>query len=327
LKQFWLTHKKWITYLKIALAFLTVAFILYKLLIAYNIDEKVALFQFDFSFKNSVFLVFAVLLLFLNWGLETLKWQLLINQFEAINFLDALKAIFSGVTLSIITPNQIGDFAGRVIHLKILNKIKGSLVTVIGHTAQSLVTAIFGMYALLAFLSKADFYVYIYWKYIAIAFLFMHTVVIFGFIRIDFVYNALSRFRFFSKIEQYVVVFKAYSKTQLTQVLLISALRYTVFLFQYVFLLQFFGVQVGLANCFIGVIAVFCIQSVVPSFFLLDIGLRGASALFVFGELSNGNHAFDLGVLLSAYSLWVINMMVPALLGLVFILKHKFSFK
>lgn len=327
MKQFWLTHKKWITYVKIALAIFTVGFILYKLLIAYQIREKVAIFQFNFSFQNVLFLVFAVLLLFLNWGLETFKWQLLINQFEKIKFLDATKAVFSGVTLSIITPNQIGDFAGRVIHLKILNKIKGSLVTVIGHTAQSLVTAIFGMYALLAFAAKADFYVYVYWKYIALAFLVMHAFVILGFIRIDLVYNLLSKFRFFSKIEQYVVVFKAYNKTQLTKILLISALRYTVFLVQYVFLLQFFGVHVGLVNCFIGVIAVFCIQSVVPSFFLLDIGLRGASALFVFGELSNGNHAFDLGILLSAYSLWVINMMVPALLGLVFILQHKFSFK
>lgn len=327
MKQFWLSHNKWITYLKIALAFFTIAFIFYKLLIAYQIDDKFDSFQFEFSIKNTIYLSLAIILLFANWGLETLKWQLLINQFEEIKFLDALKAVFSGVTLSIITPNQIGDFAGRIIHLKTLNKIKGSLVTVIGHTAQSLVTAVFGMYALLAFAAKADFYVYIYWKYIAIAFVIMHAVVIFGFIRIDLVYNALSRFRFFPKIEQYVVVFKSYTKTQLTKVFLISALRYTVFLFQYVFLLQFFGVHVGLVNCFIGVIAVFCIQSVVPSFFLLDIGLRGASALFVFGELSNGNHAFDLGILLSAYSLWVINMMVPALLGLVFILKHKFSFK
>lgn len=327
MKQFWLSHNKWITYLKIALAFFTIAFIFYKLLIAYQIDDKFDSFQFEFSIKNTIYLSLAIILLFANWGLETLKWQLLINQFEEINFLNALKAVFSGVTLSIITPNQIGDFAGRVIHLKTLNKIKGSLITVIGHTAQSLVTAVFGMYALLAFAAKADFYVYIYWKYIAIAFVIMHAVVIFGFIRIDLVYNALSRFRFFTKIEQYVVVFKSYTKTQLTKVFLISALRYTVFLVQYVLLLQFFGVQVGLVNCFIGVIAVFCIQSVVPSFFLLDIGLRGASALFIFGELSNANHTFDLGILLSAYSLWVINMMVPALLGLVFILKHKFSFK
>jgi hypothetical protein len=94
---------------------------------------------------------------------------------------------------------------------------------------------------------------------------------------------------------------------------------------QYMLLLQFFGVHIGLVNCFIGVVAVFCIQSVVPSFILLDIGLRGAAAIFVFEELSNFDKSIELGVLLAAYSLWIINMMVPSLLGLIFILKHRFS--
>lgn len=325
MKQFWQTHKKWITYLKIALAVLTIAFILYKLLVAYQIDKKFIQFHFDFSLRNSLYLVLAILLLFANWGLETAKWHLLINRFEKISFGNSLKAVLSGVTLSIITPNQLGDFAGRVIHLQTLNKIKGSLITVIGHTAQVLVTAIFGMYALLAFTAKVDFYVYIYWKQIAFAFFVMHVFAVIGYVRIDFVYNILSRTRFIGKIEKYIIVFKSYSKTQLTKVLLFSIIRYTVFLLQYVLLLQFFGVHIGLVNSFIGVIAVFCIQSVVPSFILLDIGLRGAAAIFVFEELSNFDKSIELGVLLSAYSLWIINMMIPSLLGLIFILKHRFS--
>ena len=325
MKQFWQTHKKWITYLKIALAVFTIAFILYKLLVAYQIDKKFIQFQFNFSFQNSLFLLLAILLLFANWGLETAKWHLLINQFEKISYRNSLKAVLSGVTLSIITPNQIGDFAGRVIHLQTLNKIKGSLITVIGHTAQVLVTAIFGMYALLAFTAKADFYVYMYWKQIAFAFFIIHAFAIIAYIRIDILYNILSRTKFFNKIEKYIIVFKSYSKTQLTKVLLFSIIRYTVFMVQYMLLLQFFGVHIGLVNSFIGVVAVFCIQSVVPSFILLDIGLRGAAAIFVFEELSNFDKSIELGVLLAAYSLWIINMMVPSLLGLVFILKHRFS--
>jgi hypothetical protein len=325
LKQFWQTHKKWITYLKIAFAILTILFILYKLFVAYQIDKKVIQFHFNFSFQNSLFLFFAVLLLFANWGLETSKWFLLINQFEKTSYINSLKAVLSGVTLSIITPNQIGDFAGRVIHLHTLDKIKGSLITVISHTAQVLATIIFGMYALLAFTAKADFYVYIYWKQIAFAFFVTHIFAIIGYIRLDLLYNILSRTRFFNKIEKYVIVFKSYSKTQLTKVLFFSIFRYIVFLTQYVLLLQFFGVNIGLLNCVIGVIAVFCIQSVVPSFFLLDIGVRGAAAIFVFEELSNFDKSIELGVLLSAYSLWIINMMIPALLGLIFIIKHRFS--
>ncbi len=324
LEQFWQTHKKWITYLKIVLAIFTIGFILYKLLVAYQIDIKFKSFQFDFSLNNILFLVLAIALLFLNWTLETIKWHLLINQFEKISFWGALKAVFSGVTLSIITPNQLGDFVGRIIHLKTLNKYKGSLVAVIGNTAQILVTAIFGMYALLAFLVKVDYGIYLIWKPIALFFFVMHVVAFIGFIRIDIVYKVLSRTKFFYKIEKYVVVFKSYSKSQLFKIFFISLIRYSVYLAQYVLLLYFFGVQLGVLNSFMAVIAIFCIQSIIPSFILIDIGLRGVSALFIFGELSNYNKEIELGVLLSAYSLWIINMLVPSLFGLYFILKHKF---
>jgi hypothetical protein len=121
-----------------------------------------------------------------------------------------------------------------------------------------------------------------------------------------------------------VVVFKSYSKSQLFKIFFISLIRYSVYLAQYVLLLYFFGVQLGVLNSFMAVIAIFCIQSIIPSFILIDIGLRGVSALFIFGELSNYNKEIELGVLLSAYSLWIINMLIPSLFGLYFILKHKF---
>lgn len=325
MKQFWQTHKKWIIAIKIALAIITIAFIVYKLLVAYQIDKKFTQFNFNFAASNLIYLIIAFLLMFANWGLEAAKWNLLINQFEKISYTKAIKAILSGATLSIITPNQIGDFAGRIIHLQTLGKIKGSLITVIGHTAQLMVTGIFGMYALLAFAAKADYEVYLNWKPIAAIFFIIHLLFVAAFIRIDLLYKWLIKSRFFYKIEEYIMVFNAYSKKQLTTVFVYSMLRYLVFLLQYVFLLHFFGVQIGLLNSFIGVIAVFCIQSVVPSFILLDIGLRGASALFIFGELSNFDKSIELGVLLSAYSLWIINMLIPSLLGLSFILKHKFT--
>jgi hypothetical protein len=249
----------------------------------------------------------------------------LVNQFEKISFTNSFKAIFSGVTLSIITPIQIGDFVGRVIHLEKLNKIKGSLIVVIGHTAQVLVTAIIGMYALLAFMAKADFNIYLYWKPIAFLLFAIHVFAIIGFLRIDLFYNVLSKTRFINKIEKYIIVFKSYSQLQLSKVLVYSFFRYVIFLLQYVFLLQFFGVNIGIANCFIGVIVIFFIQLVAPSFILLDIGLRGAAAIFVFEELSNFDKSIELGVLLSSYSLWIINKMIPSLIGLIFILKHRFA--
>jgi hypothetical protein len=318
-------HKQIIHFLKIALAVFTISFIVYKLLVAYQIDKKLLKFDFDFSAQKLVYLVLAVLLMAVNLGFEVVKWHLLINQFEKINYKNSLKAILSGISLSIITPNQIGDFAGRVIHLKILDKIKGSLITIIGNTAQVMTTAIFGMFGLLAFVASIDYNVYQYWKPIALFFLIVQLVAIFFFLRIRLVSSFLNKISFLKKFEKHIAVFKAYSQSQLFKVLVFSFLRYVVFSLQYVLLLYFFNVQIGLINCYIGVIVVFCIQSVVPSFILLDIGLRGASALFVFNELSNFDKSIELGVLLSAYTLWIINLLIPSLFGLYIILKHKFT--
>jgi hypothetical protein len=207
----------------------------------------------------------------------------------------------------------------------ILDKIKGSLITIIGNTAQVMTTAIFGMYGLLAFVASIDYNVYQYWKPIALFFLIVQLVAIFFFLRIRLVSSFLNKISFLKKFEKHIAVFKAYSQSQLFKVLVFSFLRYVVFSLQYVLLLYFFIVQIGLIKCNIGAIVLFCIQSVVPSFILLDIGLRGASALFVFNELSNFDKSIELGVLLSAYTLWIINLLIPSLFGLYIILKHKFT--
>ncbi len=325
MKQFWTKNKKWIVYVKALLAFFTIGFIIYKLFGAYKIDEKFSSFTFTFSFSNSIILLAVILLMGLNWGFETAKWHLLVNRYEKLSYANSLKAIFSGVTLSIITPNQIGDFAGRIIHLQTLNKIKGSLITVIGHTAQVIITGVFGMYALLAFGAQLDYNIYLKWKIIALVMFIIQVIVIWLYIHIHLLYKYLNLNTWFKKYQHYIQVFNAYNKTQLAKLLLFSCIRYIAFLSQYVLLLYFFGVNIGLVNSIIGVISIFCIQSIVPSFILLDIGLRGASALFIFGELSNYDKGIELGVLLSAYSLWIINMMFPALLGLYFILKQRFT--
>ena len=96
-------------------------------------------------------------------------------------------------------------------------------------------------------------------------------------------------------------------------------MRYLVYLSQYYFLLQFFKVEIDLVPTIACIIGTFCVQSVVPSFLLLEIGLRGASALTFFTIFTNNQE----GILLAAYSLWVINILLPALLGMYFIYKVK----
>ncbi|MBC7382055.1 MAG: flippase-like domain-containing protein [Bacteroidia bacterium] len=309
-------------------------FIFYKLVYRYKINSLFYEFSESDHTASLFYLVFALLLVFFNWGIESYKWQRLILKYEKLSFKSAFKAVLSGVSLSIITPNQIGDFAGRVIHLQVLNKIKGSLVTVIGHTAQVLVTCFFGLFAVWHLLLRSDAGILAVHKinintglvnfdagyghyFIPVFFIFLSLLAVWLYLNLQYVYIYLRRFHWVIKFEKYIEVFGAYKSKELSIILFISFLRYLVFLLQYYLLLLFFDVHIQFLTAISCIVATFCIQSMVPSFFLLEIGLRGASALWFFGMFSTHTS----GILMAAYSLWIINMMMPALLGMWFIYK------
>ena len=138
-----------INIIRVLLLALTFVFIFYKIFYAYHISELISGFRWELTTRKCIILLAVPILTCLNWFCESLKWKLLISKKEEFSSRDAIKAVLSGVALGIITPNQLGDFAGRVMHLKKYSKLKGSLITVIGHSAQMMMTIASGMAALL----------------------------------------------------------------------------------------------------------------------------------------------------------------------------------
>lgn len=307
--------KKIITAFKVILLPLTFGFIFYKLFYAYDLDKLWRETTVIWNVK-AFFLVFSTLVLMvLNWLLETLKWRLLVQKNEYITFWEALQSVLSGVALNMITPNQLGDFVGRVIHLKKLDKVRGTLITVIGHTAQVIMTACFGLCALTWFMIYRGLLTTqqgntVYW---------IGLVVTIGIVVAYINIGQLTRLPIPTKFKPYLNVFKLYKRSELVQILTISFLRYMIFLTQYYCLLKLYNVDVTFAQGMACIIATLCAQSFVPSFILVEVGMRGASALWFFGMFT----AVVTPVLLTAYSLWIINLMIPGLMGLVFILKWR----
>ena len=309
-----LAYKHLIKAAKILFLLIVSVFIVYKLFYAFKINDLFQNYDISEQVGSWFYILIVLILMILNWGLEAVKWRQLILKFEFISFKTAVKAVLSGVTFNIITPNQIGDFAGRVIHLQTMNKWRGSLVTVIGHFAQVIVTLFFGLCAFAYFAEQfIDFSFLLPIGFGAI------IILLFIFLRLHDIYHAIKHWPFIHKIEKYVNVFESFSASNLLHILLISMMRYLVYLSQYYFLLQFFKVEIDLVPTIACIIGTFCVQSVVPSFLLLEIGLRGASALTFFTIFTNNQE----GILLAAYSLWVINILLPALLGMYFIYKVK----
>ncbi|HMW13871.1 MAG TPA: lysylphosphatidylglycerol synthase domain-containing protein, partial [Chitinophagales bacterium] len=84
--------------------------VLYKQLFG-NEKIEIAYAHFLLNFKgNFVVLSTVVLLMILNWTIESIKWKLLIDKLHPISWLDAIEGILFGVTFSLFTPSRVGEF-------------------------------------------------------------------------------------------------------------------------------------------------------------------------------------------------------------------------
>ena len=96
-----------------------------------------------------------------------------------------------------------------------------------------------------------------------------------------------------------------------------AALRYVLYSIQYYTMLRFYGIQLPLDAALAGVGTIYLLQTAIPLPPVLGLLARGEIALLVWG-IWGGN---SLSILAASYTLFVLNLVFPALLGLIFIVK------
>jgi uncharacterized membrane protein YbhN (UPF0104 family) len=302
------------------------------------IDRDIHKFKefFQGQIHNNIYLKlgFIVLLMFLNWGIETLKWRFLIRKSEVISFFKAFQAVFAGITISSFTPNRVGEFFGRVFILKNTNPIKGIFISIIGSISQLFVTIIVGstgsiifLYNYIDFDSNIKFWMFSGFIVFVLALnvfllLFFFNV---GLVR-DFI-NVVIKNKW-RRIRTYMNVFAVYSKQELSKVLLLSFLRFLVFSLQFYFLLLIFGLNLPFFEAFMIIAVIFFVITAIPSIALSELGIRGSVALFFittyFGSGASATYNLELSILTTTTVLWVINIFIPAIIGTGFVFRLRF---
>lgn len=266
----------------------------------------------------------------INWSLEALKWKLLLKNKEKISFIVAIKAVLSGASISAVSPNRIGDYFGRIFVLKNTKFWEGVFITLIGSYAQTITTLIFGGIALFWFIAPSllsaeniDSIKLIYFQYAYFTFL---SILIVLYFRISIIVKLVPQK--WIKIHKYVNVFIKFKFKQLSIALLISILRYVVFSLQFYILLLAVGINViNLVDGLLITSAIFLINTIRPSIALLEVGIRGSVAIFVLGLFfANKQYSLQLdsAALLASSILWLINIILPAIIGLFFIKDLRF---
>lgn len=270
---------------------------------------------------KGLFIVSAILIP-VNWGFEAKKWQLLAQKLEPISYLRAYRAVMVGLTLGFITPNRLGDYAGRVLELKSKQRLEAIGAIFIGRFCQLVATVIVGSVGLLYFIVSFFWAAY---PGVSVSIIFLLLALVTA--TLLFLYNAqamvavIAAIKPLKKLVHFVAIMANYSSAEISRLLLLSLGRYAVFLLQFIFLLILFDVKLSALQYVCGVAGTFFIKSIVPSVSLLsDLGVRELSAMYLFGLLGQER----LQVLSASLSLWLLNIAMPSLIGLYFVLRLRF---
>lgn len=282
------------------------------------------------TIENSLGLFsFAVLMVFINWGLEALKWQFLVSKVERVSFAKSYKAVLSGVTVSIFTPLKMGEYVGRILHLNPGNRIKGTVLTVYGSMAQLFVTILFGSVALVYFLPKMyviDTNMHLLWYYLYIVLIvILNLFLLMALLNPSFLVSVINKTSLPQKWKKYFKVLSLFKPSELfREVLIISVLRYLIFSFQFYFCLKVFNVDLPLFDGLVIIAITFLFLSFLSVSALLELGFtRSAICLELVHVFYASNYSkqvvVDADVWQASTVLWLINLAIPAMLGAIFL--------
>ncbi len=254
-----------------------------------------------------------------NWILEGFKWQLLVKKVENISLSKSIQSVLLGLSMGFITPHALGDYAGRIWQLKGEKRIESLGAIMLGRAAQYFATFSFGLFGITYFFFNTE-------SVRAFSFISICSIMLsittggalFLFFRGRFLrildIKKLRRFR------KYFKIVGQYSYREIIFLLVLAFSRYLIFVLQFYLLLAFFGVSKDHVLLIAGVTWTLFAKSTIPSFnFLSDLGVREFSALFFFSYFAVDNTL----VLLASFTLWCLNLLFPAIIGLAGVLRLK----
>ncbi len=283
-----------------------------------NIDDLYQAFIARWTWDMAPWAIAALLLMPVNWLFETLKWHRLIRDFDKNSLWRHYTAILAGVSFSIFTPNRIGEYGGRILMVEPENNWTAVVATLVGSLSQLLVLLTMGIFGFIFYVYwMLDLELYLFGGMIFLCFS-LAVVLLLLFYNVDLIIPFIKRASHVFGLEKWsnhFEILRNFDRKILNGVLAYAFLRYVVYAFQYFLLLKFFGVEVPFFLGMAGIATIFLLQTSIPLPPLMGLLVRGEIALYIWGSFCT----YELNILAATFSLWVINLIIPALIGMVFI--------
>ena len=267
----------------------------------------------DINMINLGFLMAVLLLMPLNWALETRKWQLLTSSTVHLSFKTSMKAVLAGLNTGFITPNRIGDFAGRILYLSPAHRTAGIALSLLNSLTQNIVLTFFGIAGGVVYFSAyhtdKNFDSY----------LMVVGVLFSAFIGLYFAFPGLVKKinteKWAENLRNAAISLSLLKSKKLVVILGVSVVRFAIFCLQFYLMLRFFDIEITALQALSAIPVMYLLITFTPSLAAAEPAIRGSAALLIFSVFSSN----EVGIILTGILIWLINFVIPMLAGSVIV--------
>jgi len=263
---------------------------------------------------DSRFILLAALLLFFNIGVRTFKWRSMLRSVKnAPTLTEAFGSVMLGISLGSFTPGELGDFAGRTLHITDAKRSHLVGLVLLDKAQIFIVTSCAGMVSLACLTFNNILIITL----IAIIIVSLSGVFIMrlGMIAILGLRLNASRFQkqWLKNILEGINLLKS---QQVFKTVLYTLVFHCILILQMFCLIKGFS-KISFAHAFIGTSALMFVKSLLP-ISIGDLGIREAGSIYFF-SIYNISQAAALN---ASLLLFFINIFIPSLAGIYF-LRHQ----
>lgn len=260
--------------------------------------------------ENTMLIILVLLLMPLNWLLESLKWAILLRPFHDWPFGRIVKAVLAGVSVSAVTPNRIGEIGGRLLKAQkeeFAGVVSSSLL---GAICQWVVFLFIGGPALL-WIVLPSLSIEPRWFYLGVGIgsILILLLLRFGRLWLKQLLSWLS-IQFSLDIGATIRGIKDISAIILFKATLLAALRFFIYVIQLYLLLSVFGVSLPFWYGLAGIASIYLLQAGLPLPPGINLVTRAQLGILLWGN----DPVVVTGSLAAFSSLFVVNVLLPSLL-------------
>ena len=266
------------------------------------------------------------LLMFVNWLIEAGKWKILITPLQKISLLRSFKAIMAGCSITMLTPNRIGEYGGRILFLEEASRLRAISLTILGSISQLVITMLMGTAGLFILRSgvftRAEDFSSIPWllsNTLLSLSLFVTVILLLIYFRARLLTGIISKLGFMKKLVDHIAVMDVLGGKQLLRILFLSFFRYMVFILQYMLLLEVMEVDIGFPVSFLLLSGFYLVMLIAPTIGFTELPVRATASVVLLKVFSSN----IIGIQAAALGIWLINLVLPAIIGSVMILGIK----